>query len=120
MNANESNSICKSWMIIPFVMWFMGSSLYAKPEDLSQVWPAFWVEPASGTSIDYAVSYFRKSFDLYRVPDTLKVHTTGNQIYQLFVNGQSATRGPQTGDLRHWHYETTDIAPFLQPGKNEK
>lgn len=94
------------------------SALYAQPEDLSQVWPAFWIEPATGTSKDYAVTYFRKRFDLDRVPDTLKVHTSGDQIYQLFVNGQFVTRGPQTGDLRHWHYETTDVAPFLQPGKN--
>lgn len=97
---------------------YSNKRLFAQPEDLTQVWPAFWVEPATGSSKEYTVSYFRKTFDLDSVPDTLKVHTSGDQIYQLFVNGRFVTRGPQTGDLRHWHYETTDIAPFLQPGKN--
>jgi alpha-L-rhamnosidase len=105
-------------LLISILYFSLFPDAIAQREDLSQVWPAVWVEPAEGTSKDYAVSYFRKTFDLVELPDSLIVHSTGDQIYQLFVNGQFVTRGPQTGDLRHWHYETTDIRPFLVPGKN--
>jgi alpha-L-rhamnosidase len=90
----------------------------AQHEDLTQVWPTVWVEAAEGTSKDFSVNYFRKTFELDVLPDSLLIHTSGDQIYQLFVNGHYVTRGPQTGDLRHWHYETTDIKPFLMVGKN--
>ena len=46
------------------------------------------------------------------------MHTSGDNRYQLFVNGQRAAWGPARGDLFHWRYETVDIAGFLRPGKN--
>ncbi|NQZ76381.1 MAG: alpha-L-rhamnosidase N-terminal domain-containing protein [Ekhidna sp.] len=52
------------------------------------------------------------------MPKELIVHTSGDTRYQLYVNGSMVTWGPLTGDLRHWYYETSDIAPYLKEGKN--
>lgn len=90
----------------------------AQSEDLSQVWPAVWIQPESGPVKEYSVCHFRKSFMLDTIPDQLIVHTSGDNRYQLYVNEHLVTWGPLTGDLRHWYYETTDIRPFLKKGKN--
>ena len=96
---------------------FRPFQLSAQQVDLSCVWPAQWIS-SDGPKKEFAVHYFRKTFDLDTIPDRLVVHTSGDTRYQLFVNGQMLTWGPLTGDLRHWYYETTDIAPFLKKGKN--
>ena len=46
------------------------------------------------------------------------IHVSGDNRYELFVNGQRVATGPARGDLNHWRYETLDIAPQLQAGKN--
>ena len=46
------------------------------------------------------------------------VHASGDNRYQLFVNGQRVAWGPARGDLFHWRYETVDITGFLRAGKN--
>lgn len=102
-----------------FIVSIMGyAGLWAQPEDLTQVWPAKWIAPEGAPWKSYAVHRFRKAFDLEKVPDKLLVHSSGDNRYQLFVNGQRVTYGPQRGDLNHWYYETTDIAPYLITGKN--
>jgi len=90
----------------------------AQPEDLTQVWPSVWIQPSAGPVKEFSVCHFRKSFILDTIPEELVVNTSGDNRYQLYVNGQLVTWGPLTGDLRHWYYETTDIQPFLKKGKN--
>ena len=46
------------------------------------------------------------------------IHVSGDNRYELFVNGQRVATGPARGDLKHWRYATLDIAPQLQAGKN--
>lgn len=92
--------------------------LPAQPEDLTQVWPAQWIAPANAPWKSYAMHRFRKTIELDTVPEQLVVHSSGDNRYQLFVNGERVTYGPQRGDLNHWYYESTDIAPYLKPGKN--
>ncbi|MEX0324038.1 MAG: alpha-L-rhamnosidase C-terminal domain-containing protein [Puniceicoccaceae bacterium] len=87
-------------------------------ENLSEVWPSSWIQSADGPSKAYSVHYFRKTFELDAIPPQLIVHTSGDNRYQLYVNGNRVTIGPQRGDLRHWFYESTDISPFLKRGKN--
>jgi len=91
---------------------------YTQTVDLTQVWPAKWIMPEGAPAKEYSVHHFRKNFELDQIPDTLIVHTSGDNRYQLFVNEQLVTWGPLRGDLRHWHYESTDISSYLKPGKN--
>jgi hypothetical protein len=66
----------------------------------------------------YGVYHFRRVFELPSRPRTFRVHASGDNRYQLFVNGRSVVRGPARGDLENWRYESVDIAPLLQAGRN--
>lgn len=46
------------------------------------------------------------------------VHVSADNRYRLFVNGKSVALGPARSDLQNWNYETLDLAPFLQTGRN--
>ncbi len=92
--------------------------VFSQKVNLQDVWPAKWIMPNEAPAKEYAVHHFRKTFELDIKPDSLVVHTSGDNRYQLFVNGNLATLGPLRGDLRHWFYESTDIAPYLKEGKN--
>lgn len=94
------------------------SSPKGNPELLSRHWTARWVsvpdEPAEG----YGVYHFRRAFDLASRPASFVVHVTGDNRYQLFVNGERVASGPARGDLTHWRYETIDLARWLKGGRN--
>ena len=46
------------------------------------------------------------------------MHVSADQRYQLAVNGRRVSWGPARGDLFHWRYETVDLAPYLNAGRN--
>src|ERR1035438_9620858 len=81
-------------------------------------WSAQWIAVPEAPETDYGVYYFRRAIELAARPERFVVHASGDNRYQLFVNGQRVAWGPARGDLFHWRYETVDIAGFLQPGKN--
>ena len=85
---------------------------------LHKAWPAHWIAPPDVSLQNYGVYHFRKSFDLATVPARFVVHVSGDNRYQLFVNGKRVAWGPARGDLTHWRYETVDIASSLRAGKN--
>jgi hypothetical protein len=90
----------------------------AQKEIFNQEWPASWIRASTGPEKDFGVFYFRHRFQLNELPDSFWVHTSGDNRYQLYVNGQLAVWGPQRGDLNHWKYETTNIARLLNKGEN--
>jgi alpha-L-rhamnosidase len=106
------------WALLTLGFLFSHPLAQAQQEDLSQVWPAKWIAATNGPWSAYGVHRFRKTFALDSVPRQLIVHSSGDNRYQLFVNGKMVSWGPLRGDLDHWYYESTDIAPYLQPGKN--
>ena len=85
---------------------------------LRRLWTARWIAVPKAPRTEYGVYHFRKTFDLGARPERFVVHVSGDNRYQLFVNGQRTAWGPARGDLFHWRYETVDIAGFLQAGKN--
>jgi hypothetical protein len=85
---------------------------------LTQHWKGHWIAVPGAGQHDYGVYHFRRTFDLAQVPRTFIIHVTGDNRYQLFVNGERVSVGPARGDLFHWRYETVDIAPRLKPGMN--
>jgi alpha-L-rhamnosidase len=83
-------------------------------------WTARWIQPA-GEGLSqraYGVYHFRKSFDLADVPERFVIHMSADNRYRLFVNGQDIGIGPARGDTQHWYYDTYDLAPYLQSGRN--
>ncbi len=90
----------------------------AQPDLKSDPWPAKWISVPGTSPSDYGVYYFRKDVDLAAVPARYLVHVTGDNRYKLYVNKVLVSMGPAKGDAGHWNYETVDLAPYLNAGRN--
>ena len=62
--------------------------------------------------------HFRKTFELGDVPGSFIIHVSADQRYRIFVNGKAIGLGPARSDPQHWMFDTYDLAPHLQKGKN--
>jgi alpha-L-rhamnosidase len=85
---------------------------------LRQEWSARWISAPGAPRTEYGVYHFRKTIDLAAAPEHFVIHASGDNRYQLFVNGRRVASGPARGDLFHWRYETIDASPFLRAGRN--
>ncbi len=85
---------------------------------IRRTWRASWIAVPGAPATEYGVYHFRRTFDLAAKPERFVVHVSGDNRYQLFVNGRRVAWGPARGDLFHWRYETVDAAPYLALGKN--
>lgn len=88
------------------------------PELKVKNWRAYWITDPVAQPGAMGVYHFRKQINLKDKPDHYVVHVSADNRYQLFVNGTLVSLGPARGDLRHWNYETVDIAPWLSAGDN--
>ncbi len=88
------------------------------PELLRQMWTASWIVAPGMPAFDYGVMHLRRTFSLVDVPRRFVVHVSGDNRYQLFVNGRRVAKGPARGSLNHWRFESVDLAPWLQAGPN--
>jgi alpha-L-rhamnosidase len=83
-----------------------------------QRWDASWVM-VPGTDLERNGIYlFRKSIELGTKPEVFPVYVSADNRYKLYVNEVLVSLGPALGDIRHWNYETVDLAPYLKAGKN--
>src|ERR1035438_5288867 len=89
-----------------------------QPDPIRRQWRASWIAVPGAPATDYGVYHFRRTFELPATPERFVVHVSGDNRYQLFVNGRRVAWGPARGDLFHWRYETVDAAPYLEPGRN--
>jgi len=85
---------------------------------LKHTWKAKWITHPTESTLDYGVFLFRRSFNLDEKPEKYIIYVSADNRYRLFVNGKKICYGPARGDLLNWRYETIDIAPFLQAGRN--
>lgn len=83
-----------------------------------RTWDAHWIAPSGSPLEDLGVFAFRCQMNLPQVPEQLIVRVSADQRYKLYANQAFVGLGPQRGDLRHWFYETYDLAPYLGPGEN--
>jgi alpha-L-rhamnosidase len=83
-----------------------------------RTWTARWISAPDAPPLEYGVYRFRRAFDLAEKPSSFVVHVTADNRYELFANGRRVAAGPARGDLAHWRYETIDLAPFLDRGRN--
>ncbi len=81
-------------------------------------WTAQWITAASAPARDQAVLHFRKIIDLPTKPEHFLVDVSADNQFVLYVNQQRVGSGPSRSDLKHWRYETYDIAPLLRAGRN--
>ena len=92
---------------------------WAQDQMLRRVWSARWIAPPDAPLHSYGVYHFRRGLDLAAKPQRFVVHASGDNRYELFVNGKRVAWGPARGDLFHWRYETVDLAPYLEAGRNQ-
>jgi alpha-L-rhamnosidase len=85
---------------------------------LHKKWDAFWIAVPNAPLHDYGVYYFRKTFSLDQKPSSFIIHVSADNRYKLYVNDTMVSFGPARSDIYNWKYETVDIAPYLQQGKN--
>jgi alpha-L-rhamnosidase len=85
---------------------------------LARSWTARWICAPQAPPQEFGVYHFRRAFDLPSGPDAFPVHASGDNRYQLFVNGHRVAWGPARGSLSHWHFESVDLAPYLKAGRN--
>jgi alpha-L-rhamnosidase len=81
-------------------------------------WKAGWIAHPGLNGQEHAVVLFRRNFDLTEKPAQFIVSISADNHYTLYVNGQKVCFGPQLSDIRHWRYETVDLAPYLSAGAN--
>jgi alpha-L-rhamnosidase len=108
-------------------LFFISSSLFSqqvkelnvpKVQYPCKKWDAAWITCPGIMTKDYNVLFFRKTFELNQNPDSFIIHVSADNHYFLYVNGNLITTGPARSDIRHWRYETVDIAKYLYKGKN--
>ena len=88
------------------------------PVNERESWNANWIEANGANGHAYGVYYFRKNITLDQQPERFIIHVSADNRYKLFVNGELVSLGPARGDIYYWNYETVDLAPFLNTGKN--
>jgi alpha-L-rhamnosidase len=81
-------------------------------------WKGAWITHPGIETTGHGVVHFRRTFDLAEKPAEFIVNLTADNQYRLYANGRFVNFGPQLSDVRHWRYETVDLAPFLQAGRN--
>lgn len=87
-------------------------------ELLTGRWKARWISVPNEPSNTYGVYHMRKTVELNAIPSKFIVHVSGDNRYKLYVNGEQVSVGPARGDIYNWNFETVDLAPYLQKGKN--
>ena len=81
-------------------------------------WPARWILHPTAPVRQYGIYHFRKTIELPQKPTRFVVHVSADNRYRLFVNGRAVAIGPARSDAQNWNYETLDLAPFMQGGRN--
>jgi len=88
------------------------------PSLLTNRWNAYWISIQNPPRSNYGIYHFRKSFNLQNSPETFIIHVSADNRYKFYVNGELVSLGPARCDINNWNFETIDIAPYLQKGKN--
>jgi alpha-L-rhamnosidase len=88
------------------------------PNILQKRWSAQWIAVPNTQPNGYGIYLFRKTVEISEKPTSFIIHVSADNRYKLYVNSTLVSMGPARGDLNNWNFETVDIAPYLQTGKN--
>ncbi len=110
----------KSIFFVFLLLHFFSKITAQQPNEniINYRWKAEWIAPQNVNLKDFGVYHFRKNFDLAQKPNQFIINVSGDNRYRIFVNGNFIGAGPARSDLMHWNFETFDISPYLQQGKN--
>jgi HPt (histidine-containing phosphotransfer) domain-containing protein len=77
-------------------------------------WPARWIRASGSPSTPFVAAY-RLDFELAR-PRRFCAHVSGDERYELFLDGRRVARGPARAPLGWWYFESFDFE--LPAGKH--
>ncbi len=75
-------------------------------------WPARWIRPPSHPPGPFVAAY-RLDFEVQQ-PRAFRIHVSGDERYELFLDGKRIGRGPARAPRGWWYYESFDLE--LTPG----
>lgn len=82
--------------------------------DEQGIWAARWIAHPEPPQPPYALA-FRRRFDV-KQQETVRIHVTADERYELYLDGERIGRGPERGDRHHWFFESYDLT--LTPGEH--
>ncbi|MDR1114584.1 MAG: alpha-L-rhamnosidase N-terminal domain-containing protein [Tannerella sp.] len=121
MKNIKSINIRKMSIMTVILVMLLPSLLKAQTVDplfLRRQWEAQWIMVPETGAAAYGVYLFRKSFETETTPASFPIYVSGDNRYKLYVNEQLVSLGPARCDVEHWNFETVDLAPYLQAGRN--
>lgn len=75
-----------------------------KPYEEGKYWPCSWISYNAEDVPPYVLAFRRKfSMDF---ADTVTVHVSADERYELYIDGTLIGRGSERGDKKNWFYET--------------
>ena len=86
----------------------------AKPWHPVPQWPAHWISLPELPPAPFVAAY-RLDFELDK-PQKFRAHVSGDERYELFLDGRRIARGPDRAPLGWWYFETFDFE--LPAGKH--
>src|SRR5882724_9133428 len=107
--------------LLAICSFFLAQKIYAQSAvsaPVNRPWNANWIAAPNDPGNEYGVYYFRKNIELTAKPVRFIIHVSADNRYKLYVNGTLVSLGPARGDTYYWNYETVDLAPYLNAGKN--
>ena len=108
----------KNLLIVLFLIASTGAQAQFGPRDQNNEWDAQWICVPGEGATDAGLYLFRKTLNLETVPQKFEVRVSADNRYKLYINEIMVSLGPALGDIKHWNYETVDLAPFLKRGAN--
>lgn len=78
------------------------------------VWRARWISSPEPLQPPVVLA-FRNRFTV-KQDETVRVHVSADERYELYLDGKRIGRGPERGDRHHWFFETYDLP--LTPGEH--
>ncbi|EIP96669.1 glycogen debranching enzyme [Opitutaceae bacterium TAV1] len=88
------------------------TSLACAPWEVKAGWPACWIIPSPRFRDVLPdapdVALFRLRFPIDRALSA-RIHTSANERYELWLDGNRIARGPARGDAENWFFETCEI-----------
>lgn len=94
---------------LPFAAHDAGKSWHRKG-----LWPYRWINGGDAGNGPH-VSAYRRVFTIDEAM-TIRAHVSGDERYELYVDGQLIGRGSERGDASNWYFETYDLT--FQPGQH--
>jgi len=76
------------------------------PWNGSLPWPCHWIGLPDAAPPFVAAYRLRFALD---TDQTLRVHVSADERYELYLDGERIGRGPERGDRLHWFFETYDL-----------